>query len=361
MPSLQEVCDVLVVAHAENVINEEEFAILFQHYRPANPEFPYWRYDEFNFENLDPHECKAEFRFEKQDLPLLKQALRIPNRFVCPQGTVCSGMEGLCILLKRLNYPCRYSDMVHSFARPVPELCMITNSVLDWVYTTHGHRLTSWNQPFLSRNCLESYARAITRKGAPLTNCFGFVDGTVRQISRPGKDQRLVYNGHKRAHALKFQAVALPNGIVANLFGPVEGRRHDAGMLKDSGVLDALQQFAYTPAGDVLCIYEDPAYPLRPQLMGPYKVGNVHVLTPQMIAFNKAMSEVRVSVEWLFGDISNYFKFIDYKKNLKIHLSAVGKQYVVCALMRNILTCFYGNMTSEYFDTQPPMVNEYLS
>ena len=361
MPSFQEVCDALIIALADEIISEEEFVVLFAQYKPQNPEFPYWTYDGFDFENLDPHECKAEFRFEKHDLPLLKQSLRIPDRFVCPQGTVCSGMEGLCILLKRLNYPCRYSDMIHSFARPVPELCMITNTVLDWVYTTHGYRLTSWNQPFLSRECLESYAIAIARKGAPLGNCFGFVDGTVRQICRPGKNQRVVYNGHKRVHALKFQAVALPNGIVANLFGPVEGRRHDAGMLKDSSVLAALQQVAYNPAGDVLCIYGDPAYPLRPQLMCPYKVGDVQVLTPQMRAFNKAMSEVRVSVEWLFGDISNYFKFIDYKKNLKIHLSAVGKQYLVSALMRNILTCFYGNMTSDYFDIAPPTVDEYLS
>ena len=89
---------------------------------------------------------------------------------------------------------------------------------------------------------------------------------------------------------LKFQSVALPNGIVANLFGPVEGRCHDARMLNDSGVRAALQQVAYCPGGDLLCIYEDRAYPLRPQLMGPYKVGDVQVLTPEMMAFNKAMS-----------------------------------------------------------------------
>ena len=29
------------------------------------------------------------------------------------------------------------------------------------------------------------------------------------------------YNGHKRVHALKFQAVALPNGLIGQLFGPV--------------------------------------------------------------------------------------------------------------------------------------------
>ena len=81
-------------------------------------------------------------------------------------------------------------------------------TVLDWVYTTHGYRLKSLNQPFLSRDCLESYAIAIARKGAPLRNSFGFVDGTVRQICRPGKNQRMVYNGQKRVHALAFQAVA---------------------------------------------------------------------------------------------------------------------------------------------------------
>ena len=59
------------------------------------------------------------------------------------------------------------------------------------------------------------------------------------------------------------------------------------------------------------------------------------------------MSSVRVSVEWLFNDVSNYFKFIDFKKNLKIGMSAVGKQYI--ALLRNILTCLYGYITSGHF------------
>ena len=53
--------------------------------------------------------------------------------------------------------------------------------------------------------------------------------------------QRVVYNGHKCVHALKFHAIAVPNGLIANLYGPVEGCRHDAGMLKDSGLLNSLQ------------------------------------------------------------------------------------------------------------------------
>ena len=60
-------------------------------------------------------------------------------------------------------------------------------------------------------------------KGSPLTNCFGFIDGTVRQISKPGENQRILYNGHKRVHSLKFQSVAIPNGLIANLYGPLRG------------------------------------------------------------------------------------------------------------------------------------------
>ena len=93
-----------------------------------------------------------------------------------------------------------------------------------------------------------------------------------------------------------------------------------------------------------IAVYGDPAYPLRVHLQGPFQGA---ALTPWMEMFNDSMSSVRVSVEWLFGDILNYFKFLDFKKNLKIGLSSVGKTCVVCALLQNALTCLYGNQTSD--------------
>ena len=68
---------------------------------------------------------------------------------------------------------------------------------------------------------LQVYANAVSAKGSALDNCFGFIDGTVRPICHPRENQRVVYNGHKRVHALKFQSVALPNGIIGNMYGPV--------------------------------------------------------------------------------------------------------------------------------------------
>ena len=44
---------------------------------------------------------------------------------------------------------------------------------------------------------------------------------------RPSLFQRVVYNGHKRVHALKFQSIVVPNGIILSMWGPCEGRRHD--------------------------------------------------------------------------------------------------------------------------------------
>ena len=170
---------------------------------------------------MDEAECKAEFRVEKNDLHKLAEALQIPGTLKCYQGTVCDGMEGLCMLLKRLAYPCRFSDMISRFGRSVPELCMITNRVMDFIYDTHGHRITQWNPAVLNPGFLEQYAAAIAGKGAALDNCFGFVDGTVCPISKPGEQQRIVYNGHKRVHALKFQSVAVPNGLIANMDSPV--------------------------------------------------------------------------------------------------------------------------------------------
>ena len=52
-------------------------------------------------------------------------------------------------------------------------------------------------------------------------------------------------------------------------------------------------------------------------------------LTQQKEDYNKVTSEVRVSLEWLFGDIINSFKFLDKQKNLKIGLSSVRKMYIV--------------------------------
>ena len=79
---------------------------------------------------------------------------------------------------------------------------MITNEVIDNIFNNHGHRISEWNDDVLNPHLLQEYADVIHAKGAPLENCFGFIDGTVRPIARPDQQQRIVYNGHRRVHSL---------------------------------------------------------------------------------------------------------------------------------------------------------------
>ena len=193
---------------------------------------------------------------------------------------------------------------------------MASTLLTGTIFDRFQHLLTTINKPWLSPPNLTLFADAIHYKGPALNTCWGFVDGTVRPVCRPGNNQREVYNGHKRVHALKCQWVNTPNGLIANMYGPVDGRMHDSAILMMSELLPQLEQFSFSHTGQALCIYGDPAYPHRIHLQCQYE--RRAPLTEEQQAFNQSMSQVRVAVEWVVGDIVCYFKFIDFKKNLKI-------------------------------------------
>ena len=151
-----------------------------------------------------------------------------------------------------------------------------------------------------------------------------------------------------------MQSVETPNGLIANMYGPVEGRWHDAFILGMSGLLDQLRN-VNLPNGEPYVIYGDPAYGLSRNILAPFR-GAV-----QQQEFNKAMSGVRISVEWGFGKICQYFAFLDFKNNNKVLLQPVGKYFVVASLLINCHTCLYGSLTSTYFDVSPPSLETYLS
>ena len=102
--------------------------VLYDANRSKNPEFPYEEYGKSDLEETDNSECKAEFRFRKEDIPMLADTLGIPETFTRIQGSVSDGIEVLCIMLKRFSYPCRYSDLVARFGHPVPVMSMICST-----------------------------------------------------------------------------------------------------------------------------------------------------------------------------------------------------------------------------------------
>ena len=183
MTSFRKAREMLIVAYTDNLISDEELLLLYDFNKSKNLELPYDEHDKFDLGDL----WEDEFRFEKKDITHLAEVLQLPPVFKCPQGSVSDDIEGLCMLLHRLAYPVRYSDMVNRFPRPVPVISNIANRDLDYIYETHHHRITSWNNSILYPAALQQYTDAIFDQGAALSNCFVFVNGTVcphRQKSR---------------------------------------------------------------------------------------------------------------------------------------------------------------------------------
>ncbi|CAC5375187.1 unnamed protein product [Mytilus coruscus] len=111
-----------------------------------------------NLEVLTNEQCRLMFRFEKQDIDRLRVALGIPPKIVCNNGTVASGIEGICIVLRRLSYPNRLEDISPIFQRPLYELSYILSKTLDIIYDNTSQKLTSLDQEWLSEEYIRTFA-----------------------------------------------------------------------------------------------------------------------------------------------------------------------------------------------------------
>lgn len=62
-----------------------------------------------------------------------------------------------------------------------------------------------------------------------LSRCIGLIDGNVLGIARPLNFNlhHAAYNGHKSKHALTFQTVTTPDGLILHAHGPMAGSLHD--------------------------------------------------------------------------------------------------------------------------------------
>lgn len=114
----------------------------------------------------------------------------------------------------------------------------------------------------------------------------------------------------------------LPNGIIANLFGPVNGRRHDSYVLARSGLYEKLE-LKFHGFNSPPYLYSDSGYPLKKLLIIPFK-GNI---TRRENNSNKKMSKLRVTMELGFAKVLQLFPFIDFKKNLKVYKQEVFNYY----------------------------------
>ena len=69
----------ILISHSQGLITDEELLLLLGENTSRNPDFTYDAYDCFDLENMEEAECKSEIRVEKPDIPLLAEALGLPD------------------------------------------------------------------------------------------------------------------------------------------------------------------------------------------------------------------------------------------------------------------------------------------
>lgn len=334
--------------------SDEEDSNLFLLYCLMNNQKPMTIFRK-RVENFTEIQFKQYFRFDKQHFWRLLELFDFPEKLRLENRAYVSREEILMITLRRLAYPVRWVDLRMLFGVSNSTLSLTFKFAIEKLYSDYKHLLGFDSERIVPQ--LSSFANAVARKGAPLLNCVGFIDGTARFICRPTSNQRDYFSGHKRAHCLKYQGISTPDGIIVHLSGPWIGRRHDAGMFAESGISVSIGQ-PLLHQNIQYVLYGDPAYPITNFLIAPFRERS---LTEEQNLFNQRMSNVRECVEWTFGKVSTLFAFVDFKKNLKINLQPVAEYYLVATFLTNCHTCFYGSQTSSFFSLEPPTIEEYLN
>ena len=121
------------------------------------------------------------------------------------------------------------------------------------------------NQPWLSHQHLQTLTEVIKEMGAALQNCWAFIDGTVRPISRPGRNQRVMYNVMRKCIQLNFNLSLHQTVLLLTLMALWKEKRTTAQCL---WCVEPASTFFVQPSRRHLMY---PAYPLRLQLQCPFR------------------------------------------------------------------------------------------
>ena len=173
----------------------------------------------------------------------------------------------------------------------------------------------------------------------------------------PDIDQREAYNGHKRVHALKYQFVATPDGLLFTSV-PFEGRRHDAHLVIETHLVDWAMQHAKGQDGGQRYLYGNQAYGVSPAIISPFK-GNL--ITRNQELMNHVLSKYRTTVKWGIGMVSMHWARFRNKQYQRTGLTLCGRDWMVATLLWNARTCLGGNQISMSMQCSPPTIEEYFS
>ena len=211
MSKLKAVRDSLPIIHSKNIIDDEELLLLFKLNCPTYLDLSYWSYESFDPDPWSEDESKSKLRCLTANRKSLVNILWLHDVLTYNNTHV----EWVLILLKVSAYSSNalLTFAYQSFVRPIPQLFMISNVVLDFLFNNWVHLFRTIRQNWLSQQLLEHFANMVYDKRGPVYNCWGFVDGTMRDISHPDIHKKIYvivikYIMHWNFHQLWHQTVS---------------------------------------------------------------------------------------------------------------------------------------------------------
>ena len=140
------------------------------------------------------------------------------------------------------------------------------------------------------------------------------------------------------------------------MHGPFAGSRNDKEMMKKSRFGRRFYRWCVLN-NEYYVVYGDQGYVMEPCVIVPFcRIG----ARSHERRFNRAMSKVRISVEWGFGEVARYFAFCAYPYDLKLDKQPVATYWRVAALLYNCRSCLYGNQSNRYYGVETPDLEDYL-
>ena len=98
-----------------------------------------------------------------------------------------------------------------------------------------------------SPELLTQYAATLNTHGAPTCSIMGFLNCTICLMCQLSMSETLLYTGYKKCHGKKFQAVVVPDRMIAHLAGPYHAPQNDARVLVESRLLTLMHEHAIQP------------------------------------------------------------------------------------------------------------------
>ncbi|KAH9375756.1 hypothetical protein HPB48_014640 [Haemaphysalis longicornis] len=119
-----------------------------------------------------PSELSTSAKFERDDICELLTTLKIPDDVISAQRVRVSGMEALCMTLRRLAYPNRLCELEVEFGRHGTVICSVVNKVLSHIEYYFAHLLSDMNNhDWMTPSRMHEFAEAVHARGAPLRSC----------------------------------------------------------------------------------------------------------------------------------------------------------------------------------------------